>query len=67
MRRTLAYSLHEVAKIVGPQITERALLSVFDGFLSDLEEVKIGVVSHFADFLAQLSPEQRARYGRVIR
>jgi serine/threonine-protein phosphatase 4 regulatory subunit 1 len=67
VRRTLAYSLHEVAKIVGPQVTERALLSVFNGFLADLEEVKIGVVTHFAEFLAQLGPEQRANYGHVIR
>ncbi len=67
VRRTLAFSLHEVARIVGPQVAERSLLSVFDAFLVDLEEVKIGCVTHLAAFLAVLSPECRARYGHVVR
>ena len=51
MRRTLAYSLHELALIVGEDITARDLEPVFDGFLSDLDEVRIGVIKHLGDFL----------------
>lgn len=67
VRRTLAFSLHEVARIVGPDVTERSLLGVFDSFLADLEEVKIGVVTHLADFFAVLSPERCSQYGHVVR
>jgi serine/threonine-protein phosphatase 4 regulatory subunit 1 len=39
VRRTLAYSLHEIAKIVGTEITEKTLISAFELFLRDLDEV----------------------------
>lgn len=51
MRRTLAFSIHEMAIILGSEITHRDLVPVFDGFLKDLDEVRIGVLRHFADFL----------------
>jgi len=51
VRRTLAYSIHELALIVGEDITGRDLLPVFDLFLSDLDEVRIGVLKHLADFI----------------
>lgn len=51
MRRTLAFSIHEMALILGDEITHRDLVPVFDGFLKDLDEVKIGVLKHLADFL----------------
>nr|KAG5712972.1 hypothetical protein BaRGS_021766 [Batillaria attramentaria] len=51
VRRTLAFSIHELAVIVGEEITHQDLLPVFDGFLKDLDEVRIGVLKHLADFL----------------
>jgi len=51
VRRTLAFSIHELALIVGEDITGRDLLPVFDMFLSDLDEVRIGVLKHLADFI----------------
>lgn len=79
-RRTLAYSLHEIARILGEKsalhplflsffcillslsswklvmvvpsrLTEESLLTTFDLFLHDLDEVKLGIITHFADFL----------------
>jgi serine/threonine-protein phosphatase 4 regulatory subunit 1 len=35
VRKTLSYSLHEVAKILGPELTEEELLPVLDNFLKD--------------------------------
>jgi len=51
VRRTLAFSIHELALIVGEDITGRDLLPVFDMFLNDLDEVRIGVLKHLADFI----------------
>eukprot|EP00011_Vannellida_sp_DIVA3-517-6-12_P010523 CAMPEP_0114617832 /NCGR_PEP_ID=MMETSP0168-20121206/7397_1 /TAXON_ID=95228 ORGANISM="Vannella sp., Strain DIVA3 517/6/12" /NCGR_SAMPLE_ID=MMETSP0168 /ASSEMBLY_ACC=CAM_ASM_000044 /LENGTH=650 /DNA_ID=CAMNT_0001828973 /DNA_START=214 /DNA_END=2166 /DNA_ORIENTATION=+ len=66
VRRTLSYSLHEVAKILGTETTENELLETFELFLKDLDQVKVGVVRHFADFLAVLSPEKRQSYVSVL-
>ncbi|KAK7505661.1 hypothetical protein BaRGS_00002932, partial [Batillaria attramentaria] len=62
VRRTLAFSIHELAVIVGEEITHQDLLPVFDGFLKDLDEVRIGVLKHLADFLKLLRPDVRQRY-----
>jgi len=51
VRRTLAFSIHELALIVGKDITGQDLLPVFDMFLNDLDEVRIGVLKHLADFI----------------
>ncbi len=51
MRRTLAFSIHELAVIVGQENTSRDLVPVFNGFLKDLDEVRIGVLKHLAHFL----------------
>ncbi len=50
VRRTLAFSIHEMALILGDAITTADLVPVFNGFLRDLDEVRIGVLKHFADF-----------------
>jgi serine/threonine-protein phosphatase 4 regulatory subunit 1 len=67
VRETLAHSLHEVAQLVGQQIAERTLLTIFEAFMQDLEEVKMGVVAHFAAFLAMLSPDCRSQYANVVK
>lgn len=41
MRKTLAASLHEVAKILGPEATETQLTPVFESFMKDAEDVSI--------------------------
>ncbi|XP_076448867.1 serine/threonine-protein phosphatase 4 regulatory subunit 1-like isoform X2 [Babylonia areolata] len=62
VRRTLAFSIHEMALIEGEEITHRDLLPVFDGFIKDLDEVRIGVLKHLADFLRLLRPGVRQQY-----
>ena len=61
VRRTLSYSLHEIGKVVGPEISERILTQAFDLFLRDLDEVKIGCVTHCADFLGCLTDSARQK------
>lgn len=51
VRRTLAFSIHELAVILGDQLTAADLVPIFNGFLKDLDEVRIGVLKHLYDFL----------------
>ncbi len=51
VRRTLAFSIHELALILGDQLTAAHLVPIFNSFLKDLDEVRIGVLKHLYDFL----------------
>lgn len=62
VRRTLAFSIHEMALILGDEITSSDLVPIFNGFLRDLDEVRIGVLKHFADFVKLLQPDLRRQY-----
>lgn len=67
VRRTLAFSLHAIAQVLGPQIVEAELLSVFEAFVGDAEdEVKMGVVTKLADFLAHIGATCRESYLPVL-
>lgn len=64
MRRTLAFSIHELAVILGDQLTAADLVPIFNGFLKDLDEVRIGVLKHLYDFLKvslELGPSPGSR------
>ena len=50
VRQTLAFSIHEMAAILGEEYTTADLLPVFQGFLRDLDEVRVGVLRHLYDF-----------------
>uniref|UniRef100_A0A8C9FF76 Putative WW-binding domain-containing protein n=1 Tax=Pavo cristatus TaxID=9049 RepID=A0A8C9FF76_PAVCR len=62
VRRTLAFSIHELAVILGDQLTAGDLVPVFNGFLKDLDEVRIGVLKHLHDFLKLLHLDKRREY-----
>ena len=66
VRRSLAHSLHEVARMLGPAKTDALLIPLFDLFLKDLDEVRVGVLRHFAAFLAVLPAPRRASYVSVL-
>lgn len=66
VRRTFAYSLHEIARIIGPERTEHDLVQIFALYLMDLDEVKQGVLEHLADFLAALAPTSRDEYIPIL-
>lgn len=60
IKQTLSESLHEVAKLVGESLTEKYLFKVFDIFFKDkIDDIKLGVIKHIADFLAVLSESKR--------
>ncbi|KAJ6665697.1 hypothetical protein lerEdw1_002067 [Lerista edwardsae] len=62
VRRTLAFSIHELAVILGDQLTAADLVPIFNGFLKDLDEVRIGVLKHLYDFLKLLHVDKRREY-----
>ncbi|KYQ88712.1 protein phosphatase 4 regulatory subunit 1 [Tieghemostelium lacteum] len=67
VRRSLSHSIHEIAKILGQNETKQSLLSSFNLFLQDLDEVKVGVIKNFYDFLLCLDPGQlRESYIPII-
>lgn len=61
-RKTLAYSLHECAKILQTEKTEKDLLPALDIFLKDIDAIREGVVKSFASFLEVLSPDKREEH-----
>ncbi|XP_051970172.1 serine/threonine-protein phosphatase 4 regulatory subunit 1 [Xyrauchen texanus] len=62
VRRTLAFSIHELALILGDQLTAADLVPIFNSFLKDLDEVRIGVLKHLYDFLKLLHQDTRRKY-----
>ena len=67
VRRSLSHSLHEVAAILGREHTEECLCEqVFDVFIKDLDEVRVGALKNFAGFMKVLSAEKRKAYLEVL-
>jgi len=62
VRRSLAYSIHECASILGPVTTEKDLLPVLFHFLQDITEVAEGALENLPQILKVLKSEQRDQY-----
>lgn len=62
VRQTLAYSIHELARILGTECTQVELVPVFDSFIKDVDEVRMGIVSNLYKFFKVLSMEYRKAY-----
>ena len=62
VRRTVASSIHELGVILGEEIAAEDLVPIFDGFIKDLDEVRIGALKHLANFLSLLSEVTRNAY-----
>ncbi len=62
VRRTLASSIHELGVILGPECSATDLIPIFNGFLKDLDEVRIGLLKHLGDFLKLLDEDVRRQY-----
>eukprot|EP00474_Spongospora_subterranea_P010472 CRZ10930.1 hypothetical protein [Spongospora subterranea] len=66
VRRTLAFSLSSMARILGPEITDRDLLTTFEMFSKDLEEVRQGIIGTLAEMLEAMSPAVRITYTDTL-
>eukprot|EP01062_Namystynia_karyoxenos_P074021 TRINITY_DN70841_c0_g1_i1.p1 TRINITY_DN70841_c0_g1~~TRINITY_DN70841_c0_g1_i1.p1 ORF type:complete len:604 (+),score=259.75 TRINITY_DN70841_c0_g1_i1:102-1913(+) len=61
VRRSLAYSLHELGKVLGPEISERVLTQAYDLFIRDLDEVQVGCLTNSAAFVACVEEANREK------
>lgn len=61
VRRTLAFSVHEPAVILGNQLTAADRVPIFNGFLKDLDAVRTGVLRHLCAFLKVVAILQKFR------
>eukprot|EP01125_Pyxidicula_operculata_P010092 TRINITY_DN3323_c0_g1_i1.p1 TRINITY_DN3323_c0_g1~~TRINITY_DN3323_c0_g1_i1.p1 ORF type:complete len:494 (-),score=82.36 TRINITY_DN3323_c0_g1_i1:450-1931(-) len=66
VRRTLAFSLHLVASMLGRELSDTVLLPIFEKFLKDLDEVKVGVIKHMSKFLKIISDDLRFKYFYIM-
>ena len=62
VRQTLAYSIHELAIILGTESTQCDLVPIFDSFIKDVDEVRIGIVANLTKFLRVLTMDYRSSY-----
>lgn len=68
VRRSLASSLHEVAKIIGPEASDTDLVPIFERFLQEEDrEVKACVLENADSFLAALPRKTAEDQLRKIR
>ena len=55
VRRCLAYSLHECASILGPELTQRDLMPIVFHLLQDIPDVAEGVLANLPAILRVLT------------
>lgn len=57
---SLAYSFHEVAKLLGPEISSESLIPILESLASDkVQEVRNGIVLNLSKFISILPMEER--------
>ncbi|CAM9737733.1 unnamed protein product, partial [Pylaiella littoralis] len=66
VRKTLSYSLHEIAKVLKPDDVENDLVPAMEVFLRDMEDVRLGVIRQLADFFREMTPDQREKHLNVL-
>lgn len=66
VRRTLAYSIHEVAQMLPAADVMKDLVPLFNLFLKDIVQVRFGVMKNFAKFLSVLDKEVQNKYLDLI-
>lgn len=62
VRKTVASSLHIIAEIVGEEIAGKDLCPIFEAFIKDLDEVRIGVLKHMARFFKTITHAERSSF-----
>jgi serine/threonine-protein phosphatase 4 regulatory subunit 1 len=66
IKKTLAYSIHEIAKLVGEKTSEELLIKFLNQYLKDgLKEVKSGVITHLHEFCSVISSKERLQFLKI--
>ena len=63
-KKTLACSIHELARILGPEITNTDLVDVLDRFLKDgySDVVRLGALKNLHVFMENVNVKDRQKY-----
>ena len=61
VRQKTAASLHELAKLLGPEQTEEQLVATFESCFNDIDEVRTVMLRNLSSFLLRLGPEELSR------
>ena len=65
--KSLSASLHEIARILGPELTDNDLLPIADRFLKHSNsDVRMACMQNLHVFLAEVDPEKRSNYIQYI-
>ncbi|KZC08405.1 PREDICTED: serine/threonine-protein phosphatase 4 regulatory subunit 1-like [Dufourea novaeangliae] len=67
VRRTVASGIHEIAVILGKNLTADVLVPIHSSFVKDLDEVRIGILKNLATFLKLLEPRDRYLYLPMLK
>lgn len=67
VRKTLAYSIHALAGILGPQMTEAMLLPAFLEFANDLPEVRAGIYNSIEIFTGMIPSHAKHQVLPVLK
>jgi len=60
-KKTLACSIHEIARLLGPEITDSELIEIFDKFMNNAD-VRISAIKNMHIFLAEVPAHKREKY-----
>ena len=67
IKKTLSHSIHELARILGPEITEEDLVPIMERFLRDnVNDIRIGALKNLHVFLAEVKPESRHSFIKFV-
>ncbi|MCP9263476.1 BMA-PPFR-1, isoform b [Dirofilaria immitis] len=66
VRHTLASSIHEIAAIIGEENADAHLVPVFERFMEDVEDVKLGLLNHLYDFFKLVTPRTRQKLLSIL-
>ncbi len=67
VKQSILSSFHEVAKILGPQILEEDLLTLYDGFLSHKNnEVRTRAINNLPNLICLMKPKTKERYLKYL-
>jgi hypothetical protein len=67
IKKTLAASIHELARILGPKYTELDLLPCIDKFLKDKQaDIKMAALKNLHIFLKEVSLEKREGFIQYV-
>merc|ERR1719203_40671 len=65
-RKTLACSIHEIAFVLGEELTEQYLLNSIEFFLKDIDDIRQGIIKHLFKILSVLNEKLRVEYISIL-